>query len=176
MTCSSKSTGISSALWRRSNYHLNGFASAVAGSDPPCRSCVDAMRAIPMSDTPISRVPLFSWLPPEELDALAATLQETTYPAGTILFHEGEYGDRFYMVLDGWIEIIKALGTDDERLISVRGAGEFVGEMSLLNGDGLRTASVRVRSAARALELTRDEFDRLLRRHPMMAYEMLRVL
>jgi len=129
-----------------------------------------------MSDTPISQVPLFASLPSEELDFLAATLQETTYPAGTILFHEGEYGDRFYIVLDGWIEIIKALGTHDERLISVRGAGEFVGEMSLLIGDGLRTASVRVRSAARVLELTRDEFDRLLRRHPVMAYEMLRVL
>ncbi len=129
-----------------------------------------------MSDSPISRVPLFASLPPEELDALAATLQETTYPAGTILFHEGDYGDRFHIVLDGSIEIIKALGTDDEQLISVRGVGEFVGEMSLLDGDGLRTASVRVRSEARVLELTRDDFDTLLRRHPAMAYEMLRVL
>jgi len=129
-----------------------------------------------MSDSLISRVPLFASLPPEELDALAATLQETTYPAGTILFHEGDYGDRFHIVLDGCIEIIKALGTDDEQLISVRGVGEFVGEMSLLDGDGLRTASVRVRSEARVLELTRDDFDTLLRRHPAMAYEMLRVL
>jgi len=48
--------------------------------------------------------------------------------------------------------------------------------MSLLNGDGRRTASVRVRAEARVLELTRYDFDILLYRHPTIAYEMLRVL
>src|SRR5262249_20634254 len=124
----------------------------------------------------LKRVPLLGSLPPGELADMAASLEEKSYLAGTVLFHEGDLGDRFYIVLDGQIAIVKALGTADERLLGVRGAGEFVGEMSLLSQDGLRTASVRVEEDARALELTRADFDALLHRHPLLAYEMLRVL
>ena len=128
-------------------------------------------------DTALLRhVPLFVSLPPSELANMARSLQETRYAAGTVLFREGDYGDRFYIVLDGCIAIVKALGSDDERLLGLRGAGEFVGEMSLLSQDGRRTASVRVEADARVLELTRADFDALLHRYPLLAYEMLRVL
>jgi phosphoserine phosphatase RsbU/P len=129
-----------------------------------------------MNESLISQVPLFATLPPEEIRRLARTLRPVSYVADTILFHEGEHGDRFYIVVEGQIAIIKALGTADERLLGVRGPGEFVGEMSLLNRDGLRTASVRVRAGTKVLELTRADFDALLYRHPSLAYEMLRVM
>jgi sigma-B regulation protein RsbU (phosphoserine phosphatase) len=124
----------------------------------------------------LRRIPLFAEMPPAALAFLTETAREMTYPAGAILCREGEYGDRCFIVLDGCVEIIKALGSAVERLLDIRGAGEFIGEMSLLNGDGLRTASVRARCESRVLELTRDGFDTLLRCHPSMAYEMLRVL
>lgn len=124
----------------------------------------------------LQQVPLFAELPIDEIEYLAATLRPAVYPADTLLFHEGEVGERFYIVLDGQIAIVKALGTVDERLVGVRGQGEFVGEMSLLNQDGLRTASVLVHEQARVLELTRADFDALLYRHPTLAYCMLRVL
>lgn len=124
----------------------------------------------------ISRIPLFSTLPPEELDALVASLSEKVYPAQTVLFREGECGDKFYIVLDGQIAILKAMGSKDERLLGLRGVGDFIGEMSLLLQNGRRTASVRVHKDARLLEMTRAEFDALLNRVPTIAYEMLRVL
>jgi serine phosphatase RsbU (regulator of sigma subunit) len=124
----------------------------------------------------ISQVPLFATLPPAELDALASGLRQLAYPAQTILFLEGDHGDRFYIVLTGEIAIVKELGKADERLLGIRGPGEFVGEMSLLNRDGLRTASARVHQDAELLELTRAEFDALLQRQPLIASEMLRVL
>jgi phosphoserine phosphatase RsbU/P len=127
-------------------------------------------------DNALKNVPLFGSLPASALANMAASLQETTYPAGAVLFREGDYGDRFYILLDGQIAIVKALGSDDERLLGLRGAGEFVGEMSLLSQDGLRTASVRAESDSRVLELTRADFDALLHRFPLLAYEMLRVL
>lgn len=128
-------------------------------------------------DAPLlGQVPLFGALPPEELEMLATTLRRVSYPSGTVLFPEGDRGDRFFVVLDGAIEVIKAMDTEDERVVAVRCAGEFVGEMSLLNQDGLRTASARVREDAYVLELTRADFDALLRRYPTLAYEMLRVM
>ena len=129
-----------------------------------------------MDKSLIRQVPLFSTLPPAEIDALAAELQEVDYPAETVLFKEGEYGDKFYIVADGQIEIIKAMDTPNARLLAIRGTGEFIGEMSLLNRDGLRTASARTHTDVRLLEMTRAEFDGLLHREPTIAYEMLRVL
>src|SRR5215211_7373391 len=124
----------------------------------------------------LQRVPLFADLPIEEFEYLATTLRPVFYGANTLLFREGELGHSFHIVLSGAIAIIKAMGTPDERLVGLRGPGEFVGEMSLLNQDGLRTASVRVLEDARMLEITRADFDALLYRHPTLAYSMLRVL
>lgn len=124
----------------------------------------------------LSRVPLFDGLPADEIERLATSLTIAAADAGTVLFHEGERGDQFYVLLDGQIEIIKALGTDDERLVGLRGPGEFVGEMSLLHSNGLRTASVRVYADAQVLVLTRADFDTLLHRQPSLAYTMLQVM
>src|SRR4051794_35095447 len=96
-----------------------------------------------MQELLISNVPLFATIPPDELAQLAIELQQISYPTGTILMREGEPGDGAYIVLSGVFEIIKELGTPDERLFGQRGAGEVVGEMGLLNQDGLRTASAR---------------------------------
>jgi serine phosphatase RsbU (regulator of sigma subunit) len=119
---------------------------------------------------------LFASLPDEEIEHLSATLHKVEVVPNTILIREGEVGDRFYLILDGEVEIVKALGTDDERLLRIERAGEFVGEMSLLNSDGLRTASVRTRTATRVLEMTRADLDGLLSRHPTVAYDLARVL
>jgi len=124
----------------------------------------------------LRRVPLFADLPLEEIEYLAATFQPVVYDTNTLLFREGDVGDHFYIVLSGSIAIIKAMDTPDERLVGLRGPGEFVGEMSLLNQDGLRTASVRVQEDARVIEITRADFDALLYRYPTLAYSMLRVL
>src|SRR5215211_4859733 len=127
-----------------------------------------------MIETYIGQVPLFAALPHSELELLAETLRQSAIPRDTILFHEGDYGDRFYIVLEGQIEIVKALGTPEERLLGMRGPGEFIGEMSLFQRDGLRTASVRTRLATRLLEMSRGDFDALLHRQPSLAYEMVR--
>ncbi len=124
----------------------------------------------------LAGVPLFSILPGSELQALAVSLQQRRFDPGEILFREGERGDVFYVVRQGQVEIIKAMGSPQESLSAIRGPGEFVGEMSLLNRDSLRTASVRATSPVLLWEMTRRDFDALLERHPELAYEMVRVL
>lgn len=124
----------------------------------------------------LARVPLFAELPRTEIAHLAATLHTVSAPDGTVLFHEGDWGEHFYIVQEGTVEVIKEMGTPDERLLDVSEPGEFLGEMSLLNRDGRRTASVRTRGAARLWEMSRAEFDELLRRQPLLVYQMTRVL
>jgi phosphoserine phosphatase RsbU/P len=123
-----------------------------------------------------SRVPLFASLPVEAVHHLEATLSQIEYPAGTILFREGEPGECFFIVLDGKVEVVKAYGQEGARRLAVRGAGEFVGEMGLLVKDGLRTATVISVTPVHLLKVTQADFNRLLQQWPDLAREMLREL
>jgi serine phosphatase RsbU (regulator of sigma subunit) len=129
-----------------------------------------------MREAYIRQVPLFVNLPEDEIRFLASSLQEVTLPANEVLFHEGDDADRFFILMEGLIEIVKELGTPDERLLGVREPGSFIGEMSLFNPEHRRTASVRARTALKLLEMTRTDFDALLTRQPTLAHEMVRVL
>lgn len=122
------------------------------------------------------RIPLFHSLPESEIRHLADTLTMRDVPHDTVLFYEGDSGQHFYIVREGHLEVVKSIGTPDERVVNVRRPGEFVGEMSLFNLDGRRTASVRAHGSAKLWEMTRADFDALLARYPNIAYEMVRVL
>jgi sigma-B regulation protein RsbU (phosphoserine phosphatase) len=122
----------------------------------------------------IAKIPLFAGLPQAELEHLAGTLQPCEFAAGSLLICEGECDEHFYILLEGEAEVIKALGTRDERKLAVRPQGSLFGEMSLFNPQGCHTASVIAHTHARALEMTRQEFDQLLQRYPTLAYDMVR--
>lgn len=124
----------------------------------------------------IGSIPLFASLHSDEVEHLARSLRLRTIPEQTLLLREGGMGDRLYILLEGQVEIIKALGADAERLLGVEGAGSVIGEMSLFSGHGQHTASVRARTPLRVLEISRAEFDALLSRQPALAHAMARTL
>jgi sigma-B regulation protein RsbU (phosphoserine phosphatase) len=118
-------------------------------------------------------LPLFAALPPDELARLTGTLREMALDAGALLFHEGDEGHSCFIVLDGEIGILRAMERG-ERLLAVQTAGQLFGEGSLLHPDHRRTAGARALTSARLLEITRQDFEALLARHPSFAYELLR--
>lgn len=122
----------------------------------------------------IAQVPLFSTLPQPELEHLADTLRPCEFVVGAVLMREGERDERFFILLDGEAEVIKALGTSDERQLAIKSGGSLFGEMSLFNPQGYHTASVRAMTFSHALEMTRQDFDELLHRRPTLVYEMMR--
>jgi len=129
-----------------------------------------------MKEQILKQVPLFASLPPNEIQRLAETLREREFSAGAVFIQESEIADHFFVLLEGQIEIIKALGTHNERVLSVNETGTFIGEMGLINPGSRRTASVRARTPARLLEMTRADFEALLNRQPTLVYKMVRVL
>lgn len=121
----------------------------------------------------IQQVPLFADLPEEEMHALAETLIQRDFQPGDVLFYEGDIGDHFSIILEGQVDVIKAMSTPEERILAVLGPGEFVGEMSLLYRDRQRSASGRARNPVRVLEMTRTVFDALLKRQPELAFRIM---
>ncbi len=124
----------------------------------------------------IRSAPVFASLPDNIIEHLAETLLPREIPAGTLLLQEDREADRYFILVEGEVEILKAFGTPDERLLGVREAGSFIGEMSLFSEEGCHTASVRARTPLQLLEMRQADLDALLHRQPTFAYEMMRTL
>jgi len=122
----------------------------------------------------LAQIPLFGGLPQAELAHLAAILPLCEFAHGALLMREGECDDHFFILLEGQVEVIKALDTPDERSLAIKHGGSLFGEMSLFNPQGQHTASVQAMTTAWALQMTHLEFDRLLKVYPTLVYEMMR--
>lgn len=133
------------------------------------------MKAISAGDL-IRWVPALAVLPQHELERLAGLVRRETVPANTLLLLEGQSSERLYVLLDGRVGILKALGTDGERLLGVRGPGSFIGEMSLFDREGMHTASVRAETYLDALSIPRGEMASLISRQPALAYDLVRTM
>jgi phosphoserine phosphatase RsbU/P len=124
----------------------------------------------------LNQVPLFASLPAAEIQALVEGTNTRAVQAGEVIIREGFHNDSMMVLLAGEVEIIKALGTPDERQLAVLGPGSFLGEMGLFTPDGLHTATVRANSPVTLLDLPHQELDSLLLRHPKMSLEVIATL
>jgi signal transduction histidine kinase len=122
----------------------------------------------------LRRVPLFADLSEEDLDRLYQMVETISLQPGKLLFEEGSPGDALYVILDGELEVIKRQGGQDV-VLAVRGAGEFIGELSLLE-QAPRSASVRTLRESRMLVISQVAFQTLLSCSPSAHLTMLRTV
>jgi phosphoserine phosphatase RsbU/P len=124
----------------------------------------------------LAHIPFFTDLPNDELDRLQSELEVVNLRAGEILLREGEAGEHLYIVVSGELEILMGPGQENELILNIIHEGEYIGEMSLLQPDGLRTTSARAYSDVVLLSMSRLQFKELLNRHPELAKSMVSVL
>jgi sigma-B regulation protein RsbU (phosphoserine phosphatase) len=129
-----------------------------------------------MGSTSLAQASVVKHLSESEVERLAAVTRVLELEPHRDLFCEGDRGDRFYIILEGELEVYQAVAGQGERVLGVRGPGEYIGEMSLLNPDGLRTASIRSRGHVRLWEMTHTQFGDLIGLHPSLALEIAREL
>jgi CRP/FNR family transcriptional regulator len=109
----------------------------------------------------LRKVPLFAELGDEELGEIAAHFHERSYPKNSVVFLEDETGDYMYVVRKGRVKVVRQLPSGKETILAFHDAGEFFGEMSLLDG-GTTPASVIAVAATTILSLSRRDFRNLL--------------
>jgi CRP/FNR family transcriptional regulator, cyclic AMP receptor protein len=120
--------------------------------------------------TQLSEVPLFSHCSKRELQTIAGAAKEVRHREGHVIAREGETGVGFFLIVDGTADV--TIGGERRARL---GPGDFFGEISLLD-HGTRTATVTATSPIHLLGLTSWVFRGLVRDHPTIALNMLRVV
>jgi NTE family protein len=111
--------------------------------------------------------PLFSQFSDRALEEIAGHFTERSYARGDILWHAGDEGNEFLVVVSGRLDVLGASTDGTETLVGRVDPGECVGEMALLL-DERRSATVKCSRAARTLVLLKPEFRRVVRDDPTL--------
>jgi HEAT repeat protein len=122
----------------------------------------------------LREVPIFADLSPEDLKQVAEIAQEQWIPDGTIICRDGEQGDSMYIIVAGQVQILKG-AEGNEKILAVRGQGDFVGEMAIIES-GPRVATLRAQGDVRALVIQGGAFNAILRDRQAVAISVMRTL
>jgi CRP-like cAMP-binding protein len=91
---------------------------------------------------------------------MASELQTVQVDPGTVIVRQGAPADKFFIIVEGEVEVIREDGGDERRLATL-GRGQFFGEMAILR-DTPRTATVRASAPTTLLSMERDSFRGLV--------------
>ncbi len=114
----------------------------------------------------------FNRVSPADLQRLRQVATLKHYPIDTVLCHEGEIEHTFYVLQSGIVRITQRLSDGGERLLALRGPGEFFGEMALVD-DAPRSATVTAATEVQVIEITENIFDQVLQHSPSLAMTLL---
>ena len=120
----------------------------------------------------LKKIRLFEGLTDDELRQVRRICQEENAAKGTVIFQEGTFGDKCYIVLDGEIRISKFIPGIGEEALAVLKPGDYFGEMALID-DFPRSAHAIANTDVDLLTISKSEMDELLFFNKEIAYKML---
>ena len=120
------------------------------------------------------RAPLFAALDDEAAAALDRHRCPTSHlERGDVLFHEGDQGDRLYVIAEGKIKLGRTCVDGRENLLAILGPGEMFGELSLFD-PGPRTATATAVTETQLIGLGHESLHAFLAGRPAVASTLLR--
>lgn len=106
----------------------------------------------------------------QSIETISHLAVPASYDVGDILVREGEPGDNFIVLTAG-----EAIVEQGGQLIRSLAAGDFLGEISLIDG-GSRTATVSATAPIEALIIDRTGFGRLMAEFPVVRLDLVNAL
>ncbi len=118
---------------------------------------------------------LFRGFKPAYIDLILMLCEEAAYRAGSHVFREGDPGDALYLVVQGQVEVVLEPHGPDQRPIPVATLGphDSFGEVTLVEDNVQRTASVRCQTDAQLIRIPRDRLLRLCHEYPGIGFQVM---
>ena len=122
----------------------------------------------------LRNVPLFAKMNPAKLKLLAFTSERLEYLSGDELFHQDDYGDAAYVILEGEADIL--VDTPRSAIkIATLGKNDIIGEIAILC-DVPRTATVVAHGDLDTLRVSKEAFFHLVTQFPQVGVEVMSAL
>ena len=98
--------------------------------------------------------------------------REVCIPAGVRIVNQGEIAQKFFVVVSGKLKVYRETDDGIRTDLTVLGPGAYFGEVALVTGKP-RTASVEAVEESTLLEITEEEFDKVLDQNPGLARKII---
>jgi CRP/FNR family transcriptional regulator, cyclic AMP receptor protein len=122
----------------------------------------------------LRNIPLFAKVEPAKLKLLAFTSERLEYLSGDELFHQGDYGDAAYIILEGEADVLVNTSTGPIKVATL-GKNDIIGEIAILC-DVPRTATVVAHGNLETLRVSKDGFFHLVAQFPQVGIEVMSAL
>jgi CRP/FNR family cyclic AMP-dependent transcriptional regulator len=126
-------------------------------------------------DEVLARAGIFQGVDPAAIEVLTESLERVEFPRGTVIFNEGEPGDRLYIVSTGKVKIGRRSPDGRENLLSIFGPSDMFGELSIFD-PGPRTSTATTVTDVRAYTMDRNALREWIAQRPEIAEQLLRVV
>lgn len=121
----------------------------------------------------LRQVYFFKKLGDAEIGLIGSLCHEESFGPGEVVFREGARADKFFMVIEGSVEVWKNFEGGRGELLALHGNGHLFGEMALID-ELPRSATVRARDRVRTLAIYREDFQGLLLKNNRVALAIMR--
>ena len=106
-------------------------------------------------------IPIFQDLAPDELGRISELCEERRYESGAYVFHEGEPGNRLFVIAEGEVRISRQIPGAGEEALAVLKPGALFGEMAVFDKSERSTDAI-AHTALTLFTISRPEFEMLL--------------
>ena len=125
-----------------------------------------------MDSRELKTIPLFENLTEDELNTILQLAFIKDYKKGFNLFFEGMRGGVMYIILEGEIQIYKMSEGTEHEIIRLA-HGEYLGELTLIDENEVRSASARFTKDTSLLVITKKCFNTMLETNPNITSKLL---
>jgi CRP/FNR family transcriptional regulator, cyclic AMP receptor protein len=109
--------------------------------------------------------------------ALIAESVDRSWPAGSVLFHEGDRADRVLFVVEGRLKLVATERNGSTSLLALRGPGDVIGELAALDERaGARLAAAIAVGPVRCRVVTAERFRTVVSGDAAAAMALARLL
>lgn len=138
-------------------------------------SWVHTARSTVAQGRALAQSPLFEGLELQQLEEILFLSHLCEFEAGKVVCRANEPGDRIWVLVRGLVHAHAPAENGLGPVVGKQRRGDVIGVMSVLTGKA-RSATVVAAIPVQALEFRRDDFERILRAHPIVAINLNRIL
>lgn len=120
----------------------------------------------------LRHVAIFKGLDDDELAAVAELCREEKFVSGEYIFHEGEAGNRLYLITEGEVRISRDVPGSGEEALAILKPGALFGEMAVFDRSERSTHAIS-NGGTTVFTISRPEFEMLMDFNRELAYKVL---